>query len=162
MVTERLGLNAMSVGLPCNGGTRTTGTPCHSELDTYGRHPLVCVHSRMTRRHNAVRNILAQSARSSAIQTFVEQRNSVEALLILYVVRCTQRTCNFLILIGVSVPLTLESSRLCPTNPWWISLLVLRRRGFLNMTYAAPLPECLISSFLACMRVVDPWAPVHE
>ena len=48
-------------------------------LDVFGRHPLICVHGQSVRRHNSVRNLLSQYARSAGLQTLVEQRNAFES-----------------------------------------------------------------------------------
>ena len=76
---ERLALNAVDVGQACQSSSTTTGVPCHACLDLFGRHPLICAHGQSVRRHNSVRNIVAQFARSAGLQTFVEQRNAFES-----------------------------------------------------------------------------------
>ena len=73
-VHQRLGIPAAKPGDLCQHCLPGAAGPCHHPLDSYGRHAAVCQQGAAIKRHNAIRDIIAQYGRQSGMHAQVEQR----------------------------------------------------------------------------------------
>ena len=77
---QRVGLDDHLPGAVCQSAEAITGCPRGKRLDMWGRHATLRNAGKITRRHNRLRNRIANTAKSAALQVLTEQRTSTELL----------------------------------------------------------------------------------
>ena len=80
LLREILAIPDAAYGTQCHSLLTSAGRSCHSTLDVWGHHDMVCSHAEVIRRHNTIRNVIQHICKSVGSQAHIEQPTTTEAL----------------------------------------------------------------------------------